>query len=207
MIAKEFDATRREPWPEFDDFLAALKKWRTGSGEQRTVKLLDAGCGNGRLAEFLKKESWIEYTGIDNNRKLLSIAQKKNPQKRFRFGDVLALPFQPASFDSVWCIAVLHHLPTHASMLHALREFKKVLKPGGLLMLTVWNLRQPRYKKYISKETHHALIPWGKDKKVLRFYYAFTKKELQEILTQAGFKKTQDVQSTHNLACVCKKMP
>lgn len=206
-IADEFDASRgiRE-WPEFKVFLKELRKRKKASS---TLRVLDVGCGNGRLWHFLTIRQAhgdigpIDYIGVDNNKKMLQIAKKHAPKARFRFGDVLKLPFPANSFDTVFAIALLHHLPTKKLQLKALKEMKRVLKPGGLLFLTTWNLWQKKYIKYINAKTHHAKIPWGKGKKVLRYYYAFRSAEFKNLLKDAGFHSIKKLSSPHNLAYIC----
>lgn len=201
-ISEEFDATRHKPWPEFKIFLQYFFKLQTLGSANSRFRLLDVGCGNGRLLHFLKNEP-IEYVGVDNNRTMLKIAKKKAPKAIFRYADILKLPFLAASFDMVWCIAVLHHLPTPKLQLQAVHEMKRVLKKNGLLMLMVWNLWQPKYKKFIQEKTHHALIPWKN--KVERFYYAFRAQEIEKLLKKAGFPKWKRIKSERNLAyCVYK---
>lgn len=197
-IAHEFDATRDRPWPEFSIFLKEIKKRFI---YKKRLATLDVGCGNGRLSHFLKNEP-IEYVGVDNNRTMLRIAKKKNPHVTFRFAEITKLPFSTHSFDTVWCIAVLHHLPTKKLRVKALKEIKRILKKNGLLMLTVWNLWQPKYRKYIDKKTQNAEIPWKK--KILRYYYAFKQNELHDLLKNAGFKKIKKVKSNHNFAFIAR---
>jgi ubiquinone/menaquinone biosynthesis C-methylase UbiE len=192
-IAYEFDATRDRPWPEFKVFLEEIKRRFIN---KKRLAALDVGCGNGRLSHFLKNYP-IEYIGIDNNRIMLRIAKKKNPKARFRYADTCKLPFSAHSFDTVWSIALLHHLPTKKLRLQALKEMKRVLKPGGLLCLTVWNLWQKKYKKYIDTKTHHAQIPWGQNKKILRYYYAFRATELRDLLKKSGFRKIKQFRPSY----------
>lgn len=192
LIAKEFDKARDREWPEFSLFLKYLKRQNK---KKEIIRLLDLGCGNGRLAQFLKTES-IDYTGVDNNRSLLAIAKKKNPRSLFRYADILKLPFPADLFDTVWCIAVLHHIPTKKLQLKALKEIKRVLKKNGTLMITVWNLWQARYKNFIDKETQNALIAWKRLKKgetIQRYYYAFQEKELRALLKKSGFSRLKKV--------------
>lgn len=210
QIAKEFDKARDREWPEFSFFLKYLKKQNT---KKESVRLLDCGCGNGRLAQFLQSES-IDYTGVDNNRSLLAIAKKKNLRSLFRYADILKLPFPADSFDTVWCIAVLHHIPTKTLRLKAVKEMRRVLKKNGLLVLTVWNLWQPKYRKYINQKNHVAYIPWGPAKKIQRYYYAFKEKELRALLRESGFSRLKKVvvksEQPHyqrNIAFICKAEP
>lgn len=163
VISERFDETRRNPWEEFEWFAAYL---------EQNQKLLDVGCGNGRLAAFLKNKK-IEYTGIDNNKELIAIARGRHPYAKFAIADQTAVHFPNESFDHVWNIAAFHHVPSKKLRLQALKEMKRVLKKDGLLILTVWNLWQKKYRKYTVKSILHNLlfgeyeyndtfIPWGK---------------------------------------------
>jgi len=101
--------------------------------------VLDLGCGDGRLFQIFRDKN-IDYTGIDISEKLIKIAKRKNPNTKFIVGDALKLPFPDNSFTKVFNIAVLHHIPSKKLRLQLLSEAKRVLKPDGLLILTVWNL-------------------------------------------------------------------
>lgn len=197
LIAEDFDETRSTGWPEFEEFSKLL------APAKNKIKLLDIGCGNGRLIDFLnKKQLPVDYLGVDNNKSLLKIAKKKHPSQRFRYGDMLKIPCLPGAFDCAFCIAVLHHLPTKKLRIKALKQIKKILKPKGALFITVWNLRQKKYKKYIDPKTRYAFIPWS-EQKLRRFYYAFTKQELLQLLKEAGFAKIKAIKSPYNFAFAC----
>lgn len=198
LIAEEFSKTRQKPWPEFTEFLKNLNLKKNAA----KIKLLDIGYGNGRLYDFLKAE-FIDYTGIDNSRAFLKIAKQKYPNAKFRYADAVKLPWPAASFDTIWCIAVLHHFPTKTLRLKACKEMKRVLKKNGKLMITVWNLWQKKYRKFINKKTHDALIPWNN--KVNRYYYSFKPTELKILLKQAGFSLVKNIKSQHNLAYIYEK--
>lgn len=206
-IADEFAATRQNPWPEFAELVEEISA-KLAQSKPREISLLDVGCGNGRLIGFLRDElpvETIEYMGLDSNEALLAIAERTYPEERFTQGTALDLPFDDESFDFVCCIAMLHHLETHEARLKALYEIKRVMKTDCRLMLTVWNLWQPKYEKYIHKKTGDALISWGKDKKVKRYYHAFLADEVIELLENAGFEDIRRLEKAeHNFAFICR---
>lgn len=188
-ISKRFDETRRNPWEEFEWFASYLKPNKT---------LLDVGCGNGRLAGFLKNRQ-IDYLGIDNNEELIALARKRHPFAKFIVADQTSLPFPNVSFDHVWNIAAFHHVPSKKLRLQTLREIHRILKKNGILVLTVWNLWQKKYRKYTVKsilrnllfgeyEYNDTFIPWGKEQLVMRYYHAFRPRELKKLLEKAGFQ-------------------
>lgn len=103
---------------------AIVKKY--GSGEP----MLDAGCGTGLNLAGLPPGS----TGIDLNPRNLALIRQRLPQHKAVLGDVEAMPFADGSFGTVLCTEVLEHVPYPEQ---ALREIRRVLRPGGFAILQV----------------------------------------------------------------------
>jgi len=190
LIAEDYARTRQFTWD-----IKNLAEY-VNSGE----KILDLGCGNGRLLEILKGKR-VNYIGLDNSQKLLEIAKKNYPDEKFQVGDALNLPFPENFFDKVFSIRVLPHIPSKEFQLQFLKEAKRVLKPRGNLILTGWYVYGLTVKKnfllmienvflkIIGKsklDFGDALIPWGK--KVMRYYHYFTKRELKKLTEESGLK-------------------
>lgn len=187
-IADQFSSTRRFVWRGMESlYNYALPK----------EKVLDLGCGNGRLLQIFK-EIDIDYTGIDNSEKLVEIARKTYPTAHFEVVDSLRLPFPNNHFDKVYCIAVLHHTPSTELRLELLEGVRKVLKPDGLFILTVWDLWRWYRLGTILKFTMLKLIGRSKlDFKDIfvpwrgvcqRYIHCFTKGELKKLVEKAGFQ-------------------
>ncbi len=194
LIAEDFSRAREHIWEEmrflFDNFLIP--------GE----RVLDLGCGNGRFYQVMKDKN-IDYIGVDISEKLIEIAKKRFPKAKFQVADALNLPFPDNYFDKVFSIAVLHHIPSKEFRLQSLKEARRVLKPGGLLILTVWNLWQKKTAwKLFLKYTFLKLIgkskldfgdifyPWkSQDGKILiqRYFHLFSKNSLKKLVNKAGF--------------------
>ncbi len=129
----EYFGEARDFWWN-SDFLALMaERWKLR--EARAV--LDAGCGIGHwgrtLAPFLSPD--VALVGVDREsewvEKAAAIAKAKGLSRfTYRQGDANALPFGDAQFDLVTCQTVLIHVPDPRA---TLREFARVLKPGGLL--------------------------------------------------------------------------
>lgn len=194
LISQRFSSTRQFFWKDLKSFLDY-----THNGD----KVLDAGCGNGRLYDALKTKK-IEYHGTDPSEKLIEIAKEKFPGIDFKVADILKMPFPDNYFDKVYSIAVLHHIPSSELRLKAMEELKRILKPKGLLILTVWNLWQKRtiWKSIIKNnlarlvgsekmDFNDMLVPW-KDQsgKIItqRYYHLFSQRELKKLSIKAGFK-------------------
>lgn len=187
-IADDFSRTRNAPWLEFQHFLEYVVN---------NVKVLDLGCGNGRLFEFLK-EHRVHYTGVDNNEALLKKAKRLHPTAHFEKGDMTSLTMKDDSFDMIFCIAAFHHLPGSELRHQSVQEMHRVLKKDGVVILTAWNLFQWKYRRNILQSVFSFLIHFGrkyawndlwikwKTEKVRRYYHAFLPKELKSY-----FKKRQ----------------
>jgi len=198
-ISKEWDISRNTPSKRKLLFLRALKKGQ---------KILDVGCGNGLLIPGVMSKGAV-YTGSDISNKLIVIAKKrykkevKEKKARFVIADAVKLPFKKNSFDMAVSFSVLHHIPSEVLRVKFLKEMKRVLKPGGTAVVSVWNLLNPwpleRFK--IKEQLEHprpgmdaddVLMPWkatpGK-KPIMRYLHLFRKPELRRLARAAGWKK------------------
>lgn len=182
-IADQFSQTRQQPWGEFEDFLPHVKK-----GD----RVLDVGCGNGRLYAFLKERvGAIDYTGVDQSGGLLTLAKKQHPEAEFLEQDMEELQVDPDQFDVVFSIASFHHLPTVHSRRETLKRMHQALKKDGVLILTVWNLFQRKYLAEFLRAIGSFLIRFGQGLRwndlwikwakypEKRYYHAFLPGELR----------------------------
>ena len=82
----------------------------------------------------------INFVGVDNCENLLKICQDKG--LNVVYGDMCSLPLKDNSADFIISIASFHHLSTIERRTQALKEFYRVLKPGGNLLISVWSKTQ-----------------------------------------------------------------
>lgn len=200
-ISEEFSVTRKNMWPELGDLDKYVKE-----GD----KVLDIGCGNGRLYRFLATKN-INYTGLDVSSKLIRIAREtfKGECVEFKTFDGLNVECSDqlaCGFDTVYCLATLPHLPGEALRLKFLENLRKASKPGAKIIITCWNLWQARFirphidmvfnliiDKALGKDQYDwgdLYILWHKQsgKTISRYYHAFTISELNSILKKAGWE-------------------
>ena len=107
-------------------------------------RVLDLGCGEGRHAITAYLHADVQVIGLDLSRRDIDIARDRfgdfeDPDAAgksldFIIGSGLTLPFAEASFDRVICSEVLEHIHNYQAVLG---EIQRVLKPGGLLALSV----------------------------------------------------------------------
>lgn len=120
-------------------------------------RVLDAGAGRGAYRDLLLRHA-DSYVGLD-----MAPSRAMNV-----VGDAQQLPFADASFDTVFCSQVLEHVPQPWL---ALAEFRRVLKPGGKLILSVPHI------SWLHNEPHD--------------YYRYTRHGLAFLLERAGLVPEQ----------------
>ena len=99
---------------------------------QPGMSALDAACGTGRQAGVLH-ELGCSTVGVDQSEPMLAIAREKLPDVRFELGDVEHLPFDDDQFELAIVSLALCHLADPA---RAVVELARVLRPGGVLLIT-----------------------------------------------------------------------
>jgi len=179
-IAEGFDHTRGRPWPEVDLV--------------DRDPVLDLGCGNGRHASYLEARGY-RVVCADISWGMLMVAKRR--VRDLVQCDASSLPFRDASFGTVLYLATIHHLPKE-DRLESLREVKRVLKPGGRLIVSAWALFQPRFLKKLpamllnplrGRELGDVRVPWRRrDRTYRRYYHLFTRRELESLVKRAGLR-------------------
>jgi 2-polyprenyl-3-methyl-5-hydroxy-6-metoxy-1,4-benzoquinol methylase len=222
--ARTFDETREKPiWPPL---LALLKKVGQTTTSQPLLekeggtRVLDVGCGNGRLLKILA-EANVKYVGVDQSESLIKICQEKYPEYKFAVQDILNLgALADFDFDYVFCIAVLHHLPGAALRQQALRQLKNKIKPGGKIILSVWNMwPQKKYSRMFYKfsllkicgrnkmDFGDVLFDWRAPGGMMskRYYHLFFQGELKKLVKKAGLKIENFIADNYNYYLVLTK--
>jgi ubiquinone/menaquinone biosynthesis C-methylase UbiE len=244
LIADKFSSTRAFMWRDLG-FVKDLVK--------PGYKVLDFGCGNGRLAGFLVGD-YKKYVGVDISQKLIDLAEQRYNSEKTEFikiehthlahfcvasssarrriqkirltprfacalnctqirmfdktDSASRLPFKDNYFDIVFSIAVFHHFPSREYAFEIAKGLYRVLKPGGKIIITVWNLWQKQYLKYHQKSNKDwidANISFKSDEKIFnRYHHPFKMGELENLFQEAGFK-TMKTKEGCNLLYIGRK--
>ena len=225
LMSQKFSETRKYFWRGLE-FIADYVK----EGD----KVLDFGCGNGRLLELFRGNN-IDYLGMDVSQNLIDVAKEHYKNYTFQKIDPLqtTLPFADDFFNTVYSIAVFHHFPSEKYRENAAEELYRVTKKDGHIIITVWNLWQRKYIKnifdnwinkiylsfgssaYIRESKYPNQLDWNdcsitfKDnqgKIFNRYHHAFTKRELKKLFASTGFKVEKcEIINGRNILLVCKK--
>ena len=103
-------------------------------------RVLDIGCGTGATTAFLQAEYGASVIGMDLSRRLLVEAGNQDPASGLIRGSAMALPIKADGLNAVYCECVCSLLPDAAS---ALKDFYRVLQPGGHLVIADLYWRTP----------------------------------------------------------------
>jgi 2-polyprenyl-3-methyl-5-hydroxy-6-metoxy-1,4-benzoquinol methylase len=195
------------PEIQFHDQLAA--KWesihRSETFKSRTAAMfglldqvpsigqswLDAGCGTGTLARMLARRG-IHVQGVDASAKMIEAANHRSSDEAFsgklafrQIETIETIPFVAGTFEGILCASVLEYTQSPE---RCLAEFKRLLRPNGLLLISVPNRRSMLRKLY---KLLYPLAPALTSRPVLRYlkYSLFetTIAEAKTLLQHQGF--------------------
>jgi len=173
-IAPDFNRTRLYTWNWVDNFINSISIGST---------IYDIGCGNGR--NMTNKN--YKFIGLDNCSSFVSMCQSCN--LNVVQGDMTELPFEDKSADAILSIASFHHLQTEKRRLTALKEMKRVLRPKGKILLTIWSKIQPSKTRRVFEKYGDVMVPWNTKGKIYeRYYYIYQLEEIKKMFEKAGLK-------------------
>jgi 2-polyprenyl-3-methyl-5-hydroxy-6-metoxy-1,4-benzoquinol methylase len=171
------------------------------------ARVLDVGCGNGRLALLLNQErSSITYTGVDAVPALIETARAQVEQleisAEFHILDISrpgwSAPFRGQSFDYIVILAVLHHIPSFRLRARALREMAELLAPRGRVLLSTWQfIDSDRLRRKVVDWTEAGIPPealepgdylldWNRRGRGLRYCHLVNEVELRQLAAESG---------------------
>ncbi len=201
-IAKHWDGTRRHGWSEVnkyidinilnflknkneETYLEKIKKYfsfnnMNGVYSKELINILDLGCGNARIIDFLKEKDYfknIKYIGIDPSIELINICKdrytsnnkvnilNRNDNVEFKINDGINIPLADSSMDMIISLAVLHHVPREHQD-EWLSEIHRVIKKdkNSRLILSVWIQNKEANKKNIEKDNSTGEENFKKEK-------------------------------------------
>jgi SAM-dependent methyltransferase len=136
--------------------------------------ICDLGCGPGQIARYLRSRG-AGALGVDLSPQMVAEAARCNPGIPFHQGDMLDLPEADDSWGGIAAFYCIIHIPRE-KVAAALREMKRVLRPGGVLLITF----------HIGDELRH-LDEWWEKKVNLDFIF-YTPEEMEAWLKEAGFE-------------------
>lgn len=189
QFKKQYDrpgprAVIEDRWRVFEAALAAFfQRNAYFNNPEVPARILDAGCGDGinlfGLSNMARSNRWNAMIyGVDYNELRIGRASKLPLIADVRVSSLEALPYPDGWFSVVLCNQVLEHIPDDGKVL---KELRRVIRPGGILILGVPNegcslawLRNNLIQRSICRTTDHV-----------NFY---TREKLRTLLVAGGFE-------------------
>lgn len=168
FAAPAYDAQFLQRWvyrPAQDEVIAALR-------EHGARRIADVGCGTGILADRIQRELTPEQTfGVDMSEGMLAQAQQRSAAVWWMHGPAEGLPFADGTLDAVVSTSAFHFFDQPA----ALRDFHRVLAPGGLVAVATISVSYPevldRLTAGVANPAHNP-----------------SPREMRKLFTDAGFR-------------------
>lgn len=192
LTRKEADmAFKRRAWTIFE--------W-LGPTDGQTI--LDCGCGRGFYLKMLRHLGSARLFGVDLELPYLRKARRNTahlPAILVGNASIYDLPFPDETFDAVILSEILEHVDRDVD---ALREILRVLKPGGLALLTVPHANYPFWWDPINKTLEtlfHTHIGRGPLAGIWAFHVRlYTQEKLRQTALAAGFEVEEERSFTHH---------
>jgi SAM-dependent methyltransferase len=136
-------------------------------------EICDMGCGPGHIARYLR-DAGASVFGLDLSPRMVEVARQRNPDIRFREGNMLALDLPSGMLAGIAAFYAIVNLPRE-SLPSVFREMERVLQPGGLLLLAF----------HVGDETLHPNELWGQ--RVSMDFFLFPVSTIRNYVEAAGF--------------------
>lgn len=186
-LFKQGEFHRQEPHPLVIEFAQLLK-------ERGARTVLDLGCGTGRHLVYLAKEGFDVY-GVDISETALAYARqwldREDLVAELKQSDMTSIAYPDGFFDAVISIFVIYH-GTIESMTKAITEIYRVLKTGGLALLTFLSKHSYRYGNGKEIEPGTFIPDVGPDAGIPHHYS--DREELEDLLKRFSILKIKLVE-------------
>jgi SAM-dependent methyltransferase len=166
-VRRIFDELQHKPLDRqlLDRFAASVRE---------VGPVCDMGCGPGHVARYLH-ERGVQVCGIDLSPAMVERARGLTPGVEFRQGNMMALDAPDSAWAGIVAFYSIIHIPRR-DMARALGELRRVLRPGGMLLLAF----------HIGDDTIHLDEWWGQ--RVCVDFFFFRSDEVAGYLRAAGFE-------------------
>ena len=130
---------------------------------EKSMKILDVGCGYGRTLKELYDNGYRNLIGIDFSSKMIERANSSYPDISFKISEGNKLDFEDNSIDCVILLAVLTCITNEDDQYQLISEIHRILKKGGILYINDFLINDSdmyikRYEKYKDKYSKYGIF-------------------------------------------------
>lgn len=148
-------------------------------------RILEAGAGRGRWVFHLRRQGY-DVTGIDIAKSDIEFGKKFDPDVPLLFDNVLHTSFATGNFGAVISLGVVEHFEEGPQQ--AFEEVKRLLKPGGLFMVTVPTQNLGRVLVFNRLKSTQNRVRLLRGRKLAFEEYRYSRKHFTQLLVQSGFE-------------------
>ena len=180
-IAHEFDKTRYKVWPCVAAFLESRSRG----------KLLEAGVGNGKNLAYAAQLGF-QTSGFDVCSELVGLARGRCGVGVELFVHDICEPLS-GKYDTILCIAVLHHIQSEEGRRAALKNLIEALADDGQLILTVWSYETFDAVRPRAFALGDNAVPWKSgsgEQLASRYYHIYDRNGFTELVGSTGLNYT-----------------
>jgi SAM-dependent methyltransferase len=207
-VEKDFSATRQILWRGYQNLFDYLNTKDINS-------VLDLACGNGRFVRTLEQNlpHRFNYLGLDNNKFLIDEAAKSFPTVNICFKKFDIFNDDPHligdKFNLIVVFGLFHHIPSFEKRVQLLKSLRDILTCNGKLVFTTWNFTQIKlFENKLNEDEIKNLgislseldendyfLKWNNSNENIRYCHYYTKTEIENLLTNSGFKLENQFQA------------
>ena len=164
-------------------------------GENKKVKVLDVGCGNGFFLEMLKDHGFESVYGVEPGKESVKAA-RQDVKPKIKTDILKPGIFKNGTFDVITCFQTLDHIIDVGQFLQLV---KKILKPGGRVLFVVHDTEGLSVKLLGEKSPIFDI----------EHIYLFNKENLEKLFKKNGFKKitTSEIRNKYSLNYLINMAP
>lgn len=131
--------------------------------EDGSVRILDVGCGYGRILNILKESNYHNLHGVDHSKRMIKRGKSKFPWLDLRLTTKNHIPFEDNYFDAVVLFSVLTCIAENKDQIDLIAEIRRVLKPNGIIYLNDYLISEDEesleiYSNFLDKYNNYGVF-------------------------------------------------
>jgi tRNA (uracil-5-)-methyltransferase TRM9 len=215
-VAEPFSNSRSYYWQGWNKLVPYVQEL---TKERERVRILDIGCGNGRLGLFLREQipqEYIQYVGVDNSEELIAVAKEQYEPHRMEptfvkidlveslLKDELVEKLSEYRAHFISVLGVLHHIPSFELRQKLISDLGSLVVRNGYLAFTSWNFMESEKltKKIVTPDKvgvdsaeldpHDVILDWQRGQTAYRYCHYTDRAERELLIKNSGLESKSE---------------